>query len=250
MTIRCDEISYEILGGDLQAVEAELDPGETVIGEAGAMVYVDDGVTFKARMGDGSEADRGVLGKMISALKRKIVQESTFLTHFTNNTREIKKVAFASDIPGKIIPIDLKDVNGEIIAQKSAFLCAAKGTRINIAFAKKLMAGIFGGEGYVLQSLSGDGMVFLNAGGTIIEKHLQGETLLVETGSLVAFENTIEYDVRRSGSLATMLWGGEGVFLSSLSGFGRVWVQSLPFSKLAEHIHSLAPPPITQDDGK
>lgn len=240
------EVDFDIHGDDMQFVEIELDPGETVIAEAGAMMYVEDGVNFVAVMGDGSEPDQGMWGKLKGAGKRVITGESLFLTHFTNEGGGKGHVAFAAGYPGKIIPINLPDVNGRLICQKDAFLCAAKGTKVGIAFNKKLGAGFFGGEGFILQDLQGDGKVFIHAGGTIIEKHLSGETLRVDTGCLVAFEPTIQYDIQRAGNLKSMVFGGEGMFLATLTGVGRVWLQSLPFSRLADRI---VPRGSGQDEG-
>jgi len=234
-------VDYKIFGDDLQFVEVELDPRETVIAEAGAMMYVEDGITFEAKMGDGSQPGAGLLGKLGGAAKRAITGESLFMTHFTNQGQEKKHVAFAAAYPGKIIAIDLDEANGELLCQKDSFLCAALGTNVSIAFNKRLGAGLFGGEGFILQRLRGDGMVFIHAGGTIVEKRLAGETLRVDTGCIVAFESTINYDIQRSGNMKSMLFGGEGLFLATLQGTGRVWLQSLPFSRLADRILANAP---------
>lgn len=234
---RSHEIDYTITGDDLQFVEVELDPGETVIGEAGTMMYIEDGITFETKMGDGAEPDQGMWGKLKSAGKRAITGESIFITHFTNTGADGKaKAAFAAPYPGKIVPVDLAQSGGEIIAQKEAFLCAAMGTKIDIAFQKKIGTGLFGGEGFILQKLQGDGNVFLHAGGTVTGKLLQGGTLRVDTGCIVAFDPTIEYTIERAGNLKSMVFGGEGLFLATLSGHGRVWLQSLPFSRLADRI--------------
>jgi uncharacterized protein (TIGR00266 family) len=190
-------------------------------------------------MGDGSEPDTGMWGKLKGAGRRMITGESLFMTHFTNSGGGLQKIAFAAPYPGKIVPVDLTEVDGRLICQKDAFLCAALGTRVGVAFNKKLGAGLFGGEGFILQDLQGDGKVFLHAGGTIIEKRLAGETLRVDTGCLVAFEPTVEYDIARAGNLKSMVFGGEGLFLATLSGYGRVWLQSLPFSRLADRIAPL-----------
>ncbi len=200
------------------------------------MMYLSDGVTFEAKMGDGAEPDQGMWGKMKSAGKRALTGESLFMTHFTNNCGGKQVAAFAAPYPGKIIPINLGQLGGRLICQKDAFLCAAMGTKIGIAFNKKLGAGFFGGEGFILQDLQGDGNVFIHAGGTIIEKHLSGEKLRVDTGCLVALEPTIEYSIERAGNLKSMMLGGEGLFLATLSGVGRVWLQSLPFSRLADRV--------------
>jgi uncharacterized protein (TIGR00266 family) len=222
-------------------VEVELYPNETVIAEAGAMLYMDDSVTFEAKMGDGSSPNAGFMEKLFSAGKRAITGESIFMTHFTNVGSGKKHVSFASALPGKIIALDMATINGELICQKDSFLCAALGTKLDVAFSKRLGTGFFGGEGFILQRISGDGMVFINTGGTIIEKQLNGETLKVDTGCIVGFEGSISYDVHRAGNLKSMLFGGEGLFLATLFGTGRVWLQSLPFSKLADNIIAHAP---------
>jgi uncharacterized protein (TIGR00266 family) len=234
--VQSHEVDYEIFGDDMQFVEVELDPGETVIAEAGAMMYVTEGVQWNAVMGDGSEPDQGMWGKLKGAGKRAISGESLFLTHFTNDGGGKQQAAFAASYPGKIIPINLGTVGGRLICQKDAFLCAAKGTKVGIVFNRKIGAGLFGGEGFILQDLQGDGNVFVHAGGTIVEKHLGGETLRVDTGCLVAFEPTIEYDIQRAGKLKSQIFGGEGLFVATLTGVGRVWLQSLPFSRLADRI--------------
>ena len=236
------EIDYKIFGDDLQFVEIELDPGETVIAEAGTMMYMEDGIGFEAKMGDGSRPQAGFLDKLVGVGKRVITGESLFITHFTNSAPEGRKhVAFGAPYPGTIISIDLDDANGELICQKDSFLCAALGTEVSIAFNKKLGAGLFGGEGFILQRLRGDGMVFIHAGGTIVEKHLNNEKLIVDTGCIVAFESTIGYDIQQAGNLKSMLFGGEGLFLATLQGVGRIWLQSLPFSRLADRILEFAP---------
>ncbi len=234
------EIDYEIIGDDMQIVEIELDPDETVIAEAGAMNYMEDGITFQAKLGDGSESG-GLLGKLFQAGKRMLAEESVFLTHFTNSSNSKKRVAFSAPYPGKIIPIDLSKINGDLLCQKDAFLCAAYGTKIDIAFTKRFGTGLFGGEGFVLERLSGDGLVFIHAGGTVIKKNLNGETLRVDTGCIVAFEESIDYSIEMAGNLKSMLFGGEGLFLATLSGIGTVYLQSLPFSRLADRIIENAP---------
>jgi uncharacterized protein (TIGR00266 family) len=235
------EVDYEIHGDDMQIVEVELDPGETVIAEAGAMNYMEDGISFEAKLGDGSQPDQGLLGKMFSAGKRMMTGESMFMTHFTNAGSGKKRVAFAAPYPGKILAIDLAEVGGRIICQKDAFLCAALGTKVSIAFQKRLGAGFFGGEGFILQKLEGDGKVFVHAGGTVVKKQLQGETLRVDTGCLVAFTEGIDYDIERAGNLKSMFFGGEGLFLATLRGHGTVLLQSLPFSRLADRVLANAP---------
>ena len=239
--MKCHKVDYKIIGDDIQIVEVELDPGETVIAEAGAMNYMDDGITFEAKMGDGSKPDSGLFGKLMDAGKRAITGESIFLTHFTNSGSGKKSVAFAAPYPGKIIPIDMTKVNGELLCQKDAFLCAALGTEVGIAFTKRLGAGFFGGEGFILQRLNGDGMAFVHAGGTVIKKKLNNDIIRVDTGCIVAFTSGINYDIERAGSLKSMFFGGEGLFLATLSGTGVVLLQSLPFSRMADRILQHAP---------
>ncbi len=235
------KIDYELFGNDMQIVEVELDPGETVIAEAGAMNYMEDGITFEARMGDGSKANDGILGKLINVGKRVLTGESIFITHFTNNGSGKKRVAFAAPYPGKIIPVDLSRVGGEILCQKDAFLAAALGTEVGIAFSKRLGTGSFGGEGFILERLRGDGMTFIHAGGTVVQKHLKDETLRIDTGCIIAFTTGIDYNIERAGSLKSMFFGGEGLFLATLRGTGMVLLQSLPFSRMADRILANAP---------
>jgi len=225
----------------MQIVEVELDPGETVIAEAGAMNYMEDGITYEARMGDGSQADDGVMGKLLNVGKRVLTGESIFLTHFTNQGQTKKRVAFAAPYPGKIVPVDMSKMGGELFCQKDAFLAAALGIRVGIAFTKRLGTGFFGGEGFILQRITGDGMVFVHAGGTVIQKKLKNDVLRVDTGCLVAFTRGIEYNIERAGSLKSMFFGGEGLFLATLSGTGLVLLQSLPFSRMADRIIAHAP---------
>jgi uncharacterized protein (TIGR00266 family) len=239
--MRCHEVDYEVFGNDMQIVEVELDHGETVIAEAGAMNYIEDGITFEARMGDGSAANSGLLGKLMNVGKRVLTGESIFLTHFTNQGQAKKRVAFAAPYPGKIIPVDMAKVDGELLCQKDSFLAAALGTEVGIAFNQRLGAGFFGGEGFVLQRLRGDGMAFVHAGGTVIKKTLKNETLRVDTGCLVAFTKGINYNIERAGNLKSMFFGGEGLFLATLSGTGLVMLQSLPFSRMADRILAHAP---------
>lgn len=239
--MQCHEVDYQIIGKDIQVVEVELDPGETVIAEAGAMNWMEEGIAFEAKMGDGSDANQGIFGKLMSAGKRAVTGESLFMTHFTNQGSGKRHVAFAAPYPGKIIAVDLAEIGGELLCQKDAFLCAALGTKLDIAFTKRLGAGFFGGEGFVLQRLVGDGMAFVHAGGTVIEKQLNNERLRVDTGCIVAFSPGISYDIERSGGLKSMFFGGEGLFLATLSGTGSVYLQSLPFSRLADRIIRQAP---------
>ena len=225
----------------MQMVEVELDPGETVIAEAGAMNYMEDGIDFDTKMGDRSEPDKSLLSKLLDAGTRKLTGESLFLTHFTNHGSGKKKVAFAAPYPGRIVALDMATVGGEILCQKDAFLCAALGTNVGIAFNKRLGAGFFGGEGFILQRLRGDGMAFMHAGGTVIERQLNNERFKVDTGCLVGFTPNVDYDIQRAGNLKSMFFGGEGVFIATLSGSGIVWLQSLPFSRLADRIIASAP---------
>lgn len=234
--MRSHEVDYRIRGDDLQFVEVELDPGESVISESGAMMYVEEGITFEVKMGDGSEPNQGAWGRLKSAGKRALAGESVFLAHFTNQGAGRRTVAFAAPYPGKIVPLDLGQLGGRIRVQREAFLCAARGTKLDITFNRKLGAGFFGGEGFILQDISGDGLAFLHAGGTIVEKRLIGETLRVDTGCVVAFEPQIEFSIERAGRASTMVFGGEGLFLATLAGTGRVWVQSLPFGKMVDQI--------------
>ncbi len=239
---RSHEIDFEIFGDDMQIVEIELDPGETVIAEAGAMNYMEENISFVAKMGDGSNPNEGFMGKLLAVGKRALTGESLFMTHFTNTGAAGKRrVAFAAPFPGKIVALDLSKIGGEITCQKDSFLCAAFGTQVTIAFNKRLGAGFFGGEGFILQKLRGDGRAFVHASGTIIERELKGETLRVDTGCLVAFSPGIEYDIERAGNLKSMFFGGEGLFLATLRGHGHVWLQSLPFSRLADRILQAAP---------
>ncbi len=239
--MNCHEVDYKIYGDDMQMVEVELDPGETVVAEAGAMNYMEAGIDFTAKMGDGSQLNQGLFGKLVDAGKRALTGESIFLTHFTNRGQSPSHVTFAAPYPGKIIPLNMAQIGGEVICQKDAFLCAALGTQVSIALHRRFGAGLFGGEGFILQRLRGDGMTFLHAGGTIVERELKGETLRVDTGCLVGFTPGIDYDIQRAGSLKSMLFAGEGLFLATLRGHGRVWLQSLPFSRLADRILANAP---------
>ena len=239
--MKCHEIDYEIIGDDMQIVEVELDAGETVVAEAGAMNYMEDGISFEAKMGDGSKPSSGLFGKLMNAGQRMLTGESIFMTHFTNGGAGKKRVAFAAPYPGKIIPMNMAAMGGELLCQKDAFLCAALGTQIGIAFTKRLGTGFFGGEGFILQRLQGDGMAFVHAGGTVIEKKLNGETFRVDTGCIVAFTAGIDYNIERAGGLKSMFFGGEGLFLATLKGNGTVYLQSLPFSRMADRIIQHAP---------
>ena len=239
--MKSHELDYEILGDDMQIVEIELDPGETVIAEAGAMNYMDEGIAFEARMGDGSEPDAGLMGKLFGAGKRMIGGESLFMTHFTNQQPGKRRVSFAAPYPGKIIALDLGAIGHECFCQKDAFLCAALGTNVSIAFTKRFGTGFFGGEGFILQRLQGDGLAFIHAGGTVVKKQLENSALLVDTGCLVGFGPGIDYDIQRAGNMKSMFFGGEGLFLATLRGTGTVYLQSLPLSRLAERIYRHAP---------
>jgi uncharacterized protein (TIGR00266 family) len=236
------EIDYEIIGDDMQVVEVELDPEETVIAEAGAMNWMDNGISFEAKMGDGTEVDKSILGKIFGAGKRAITGESIFLTHFTNKDYDKKKIAFAAPYPGKIIALELSELpQNQFTCQKDAFLCAALGTKVDITFNKRFGSGLFGGEGFILQKLSGDGRAFLHAGGTVVKKELKNEKIKVDTGCLVGFTVGIDYSIERAGELKSMIFGGEGLFLATLEGTGTVYLQSLPFSRLADRIIKSAP---------
>jgi uncharacterized protein (TIGR00266 family) len=236
--MKSHQIDYKIIGDDIQLVEIELDPMETVIAEAGAMVYMEEGITFETRMGDGSVANQGILGKLLSAGQRVLAGESLFMTHFTNRGYGKSRVAFSAPYPGTVIPVDLAATGGRLIVQKDGFLCAAMGTSLSIVFNRRLGSSLVGGEGFILEKLEGDGLAFIHAGGTVIEKQLRGETLRVDTGCIVAFEETIDYDIETTGSLKSMVFGGEGLFLATLKGTGKVWLQSMPIRKL---IQALSP---------
>ena len=235
------ELDYEIIGNDMQVVEVELDFDETIIAEAGVMNWMEDDIVYEAKMGDGSNEEAGLMGKLLSAGKRAISGESLFLTHFTNTSNRKRRVAFAAPYPGHIIPIDLVQLGGELLCQKDAFLCAALGTKLDIAFSRRLGTGFFGGEGFILQRLSGDGLAFIHAGGSVVKKELVNETLRVDTGCLVAFTSGVDYNIEMVKGLKSMFFGGEGLFLATLSGTGTVYLQSLPFSKLADRIIEQVP---------
>jgi len=247
--MKSHEVDYELIGDDLQLVEIELDPGETVIAEAGAMCYMEDDITFEAKMGDGSDPDQGMFGKLLGAGKRMLTGESVFITHFTNKGSSKRRVSFASPFPGKIVAVNLQEFGNEIICQKDAFLCAALGTKVSMTFNKRFGAGFFGGEGFILQKLEGDGLAFIHAGGVIIRKELQGETLRIDTGCIVAFTTGLSYDIQRAGNLKSMFMGGEGLFLATISGTGTVFLQSLPFSRIADAIIKSIPKSTTSDSG-
>ncbi len=238
------EIDYQIYGTEMQFVEIELDPQESAVAEAGAMMYMSDGIQMETVFGDGSHGSQtgGFMDKMLGAGKRLITGESLFTTVFTHTGPEKGKVAFASPYPGKIIPLDLRNYNSKIVCQKDAFLCAAKGVAIGVEFQKKIGTALFGGEGFIMQKLEGNGLIFVHAGGTIVEKELKiEETLRVDTGCLVALTQQVSYDIEFVGGVKSAIFGGEGFFFATLKGPGHVWLQSLPFSRLAGRIHESAP---------
>ena len=236
------EVDYEILGDDMQFVKVELDPHEAVVAEAGSMMYIEDGVQMDTIFGDGSQQQKGFMGALMGAGKRLLTGESLFMTVFHNESAQKRKVAFAAPYPGKIQPLHLSELGGELLCQKDSFLCAAKGVAIGIAFNKRFGAGLFGGEGFIMQRLQGDGWAFVHAGGTLEEKTLAaGESLRVDTGCLVALQPSVTYDIQLVGGLKTALFGGEGLFFATLQGPGRIWLQSLPFSRLASRIYAAAP---------
>jgi uncharacterized protein (TIGR00266 family) len=236
------EIDYVIHGDDMQFVEIELDPAEAVVAEAGGMMFMDDGIAMETVFGDTSGRTSGLMGALLGAGKRLLTGESLFMTVFQNQGAGKKRVAFAAPYPGKIIPLNLRDLGGEFIAQKDSFVCAAKGVSIGIAFQKRLGTGLFGGEGFIMQRLTGDGWVFIHAGGTLYERTLApGELLRVDTGCIVGFQPQIDYDIQFVGGIKTALFGGEGLFFATLRGPGKVWLQSLPFSRLAGRIVAAAP---------
>jgi len=236
------EIDYKIFGDSMQFIEVELDPMEAAVAEAGAMMYMDDGIEMETIFGDGSQQSSGFLGSLMSAGKRLITGESLFMTVFQNRGTGKKRVAFGAPYPGKIIPVHLAEVGGELLAQKDAFLCAAKGVSLGIAFTKRFGAGLFGGEGFILERLQGDGLAFIHAGGTIYERELgAGEVLRVDTGCIVAFQPSVDYNIEYVGKIKTAFFGGEGLFFATLRGPGRIWVQSLPLSRLAGRITAASP---------
>src|SRR5256714_2637576 len=236
------EIDFKIYGDDMQFVEVELDPQEAVVAEAGGMMYMEDGIEMETIFGDGSQQNSGFLGALMGAGKRLLIGESLFMTVFQNRGQGKKRVAFGAPYPGKIIPIHRTEVGGELLAQKDAFLCAAKGVSLGIAFTKRFGAGLFGGEGFILERLQGDGLAFIHAGGTIYQRDLgPGEVLRVDTGCIVAFQPTVDFDIQFVGKIKSALFGGEGLFFATLRGPGRIWLQSLPFSRMADRIIAAAP---------
>ncbi len=234
--MRSHEIDYKILGNDIQLVEVELDPFETVIAEAGSMVYMDSGIVFETKMGDGSNPNQSFMNKLFSAGTRILTGESLFMTHFTNRDNRKQSVAFSAPYPGTIVPIDLSKHSGRLIVQKDGFLCAALGTKVSITLNRKLGSGLLGGEGFILQLLEGDGLSFIHAGGTVIEKQLNNEIVRIDTGCVVAYESQLDFDIETSGGMRSMLFGGEGLFLATMRGTGKVWLQSMPIRKLIQAI--------------
>jgi uncharacterized protein (TIGR00266 family) len=236
------EIDFQIFGDDMQFVEVELDPNEAAVAEAGGMMYMEDGIEMETIFGDGSQQQSGFLGALMGAGKRLLTGESLFMTVFLNRGSGKRKIAFGAPYPGKIVPVNLSELGGELIAQKDSFLAAAKGVSIGIAFQRRLGVGLFGGEGFIMQRLQGDGLAFVHAGGTLMEKDLRaGETLRIDTGCIVAFQPSVSYDIQYVGKVKTALFGGEGLFFATLRGPGRVWLQSLPLSRLANRIIAAAP---------
>jgi uncharacterized protein (TIGR00266 family) len=242
LSTQMHEIDYKIHGDDMQFVEIELDPQEAVVAEAGGMMFMDDGIAMETVFGDGAARTGGIMGALLGAGKRLLTGESLFMTVFQNQNVGKRRVAFGAPYPGKIIPVHLRDLGGELIMQKDSFLCAAKGVSIGIAFQKRLGTGLFGGEGFIMQRLTGDGWAFVHAGGTLYERTLApGESLRVDTGCIVGFQPTVYYDIQYVGGIKTALFGGEGLFFATLRGPGKIWLQSLPFSRLAGRIVAAAP---------
>ena len=242
MTQSSHEIDYKIIGTEMQFVEIELDPEESAIAEAGAMMYKNASIQMETVFGDGAQKEGGFMGKLLGAGKRLLTGESLFMTVFTHMGEGKAHVAFGAPYPGNIIPVNLAECGGTMICQKDCFLAAAKGVSIGIHLQKKIMTGLFGGEGFIMQKLEGDGMAFVHAGGTVVERTLgPGEVLHVDTGCVVAFEPTINFDIQRAGGIKTMFFGGEGFFFATLEGPGKVWMQSLPFSRLAGRMLQAAP---------
>ena len=236
------ELDHRIVGDDMQCVEITLDPQGTVVAEAGTMMMMDEGISMKTIFGDGNGQEQGFMSKLLGAGKRVLTGESLFMTTYTNDSNVRRTAWFAAAYPGKIMALDLRDFGQRLICQKDSFLCAAKGVSIGIAFQKRLGAGLFGGEGFIMQKLEGDGQVYIHAGGTTVERQLvPGETLRVDTGCLVAMTQDVEYDIQFVGGIKNTLFGGEGLFFATLKGPGHVWIQSLPFSRLADNIIAAAP---------
>ncbi len=241
-TTRADEIDFKIFGAEMQFVEVELDPGESALAEAGAMMYKDQSIKMETVFGDGSSSGGGLMDKLLGAGKRLLTGESLFMTVFTHTGQGKAHVAFGAPYPGNIIPVHLSKVGGTLICQKDSFLCAAKGVSMGIHFQRKILTGLFGGEGFILQKLEGDGLVFMHAGGTVTDRTLKpGEVLHVDTGCIVAMEAGVQFDIQQAGGIKTALFGGEGLFFAALTGPGKVWLQSLPFSRLAGRMLQAAP---------
>ena len=237
-----DVVDFEIKGSEMQFVEVELDPGEAAIGEAGSMMFMDAGIGMDSVFGDGSAQQGGFFGKLLGAGKRLVTGESLFTTVYTNQSTLKQRVGFAAPYPGKILPMNLKQLGGMLICQKDAFLCAARGVSLGIYFQQKLSVGFFGGEGFIMQKLEGDGLAFVHAGGTVLRRDLQpGQTLMVDTGCLVAMTPNVNFEVQYVGKIKTALFGGEGLFFAKVTGPGTVWLQSLPFSRLASRVFAAAP---------
>ena len=246
-----DDVDYFLHGDDMQLVEIELDPGEAAIGEAGSMMFMDVGIDMDTVFGDGSAQQGGIFGKLLGAGKRLITGESLFTTVYTNQASGKKRVAFAAPYPGKILAMDLSQLGGTLLCQKDSFLCAARGVSLGIGFQKRLGAGFFGGEGFIMQKLEGNGLAFVHAGGSLLRRDLQaGESLLVDTGCVVAYTPSVDFDIQFVGKIKTALFGGEGIFLARLTGPGTVWLQSLPFSRLASRIFAAAPQGGGRDRGE
>ncbi len=237
-----DVVDFEIKGSEMQFVEVELDPGEAAVGEAGSLMYMDAGISMDTVFGDGSKNQSGLFGKLLGAGKRLVTGESLFTTVYTNQGTTKLRVAFAAPYPGKILPMDLKQLGGMLICQKDSFLCAAKGVSLGIALQQKLSVGFFGGEGFIMQKLEGDGLAFVHAGGTVVKRDLQpGQTLFIDTGCVVAYTPSINFEIQYVGKVKTALFGGEGLFFAKVTGPGTVWLQSLPFSRLASRVFAAAP---------
>ena len=237
-----DVVDYDIRGAEMQFVELELDPGEAAVGEAGSLMFMDAGITMDTVFGDGSGGGGGLFGKLLGAGKRLITGESLFTTVYTNQATLKQRVAFAAPYPGKILPMDLKRLGGMLVCQKDSFLCAARGVSLGIALQRKLSVGFFGGEGFIMQKLEGDGLAFVHAGGSVVHRELQpGQSLMVDTGCVVAYTPDVNFEIQYVGKVKTALFGGEGLFLARLTGPGTVWLQSLPFSRLASRVFAAAP---------
>jgi uncharacterized protein (TIGR00266 family) len=243
VSVSMDVVDYEVKGSEMQFVEIELDPGEAAVGEAGSLMYMDAGIGMDTVFGDGSGGEGGgLLGKLLGAGKRLVTGESLFTTVYTNQSSQKLRVAFAAPYPGKILPMDLRQLGGTLICQKDAFLCAARGVSLGIHFQQRLSVGFFGGEGFIMQKLEGDGLAFVHAGGTVVRRELQaGQTLLIDTGCIVALTPSVSFEIQYVGKIKTALFGGEGLFFAKVTGPGTVWLQSLPFSRLASRVFAAAP---------